>query len=323
MVVGSGGTPRQMQMLVTRFERLSRRISLAGLMSGQKAVEAISSGRVLVDNQVARGNFKVFSEASVVVDGCEAPAPRPRPRIWALNKPRKVLCSDMERDGAVTLRSLLRSRHEHEVEWSGNARTVGLADETLWDKHFVVVSGLSFMADGLVLLTNDGHFADTLMSTSSKILSIYEVKISGDPPIELLHTWRRRARAGGVDFGQVFVSIMKRSATTCKLSVRYVETPERPLELLLEKGKMKLIACRRFAFGPYLVTELPRDRCIELPVHKSLMHLCPKADMRQVLVPATGGILNSAGLLQEMVLQGSVAAPTAADAEEGLHADGR
>lgn len=304
-VAGRSGSHKQMQMLVTRFERLSRRISLAGLMSGHKAVDAISAGRVKVDGAVARGNFKVFAEATVTVDGCEAPPPRPRPRLWGLLKPRKVLCSDIEQEGVVSLRSLLRTRHEHEVNWTGNARSIGLEDETLMNRHFIVVSGLAFMSDGLLLLTNDGNFAETLRSISSKIITAYDIKISGDPPVELLHAWRRKARAGGVDFGQVFCSIIKRTGTTTKLRVHYVETPERPLELLLEKAKMRLIACGRYSFGPYRSTELPKDRCIELPVHSSLMHLCPVADMRQVLVPSRGGILSTEGLMQEMMLRES------------------
>lgn len=307
-MAGRGGSHKQMQMLVTRFERLSRRISLAGLMSGHKAVEAISAGRVKVDGAVARGNFKVFAEATVTVDGSEAPAPRPKPRLWGMIKPRKVMCSDIEQEGTVTLRSLLRTRYEHEVAWTGNSRSIGLDGETLWNKHFIVVSGLAFMSDGLLLITNDGIFAEVLRDVSSKIITAYDVKISGDPPVELLHEWRRKARAGGVDFGQVFCSITKRTGATTKLRVNFVETPERPLEMLLELSKMKVIACRRHAFGTYRGSQLPKDRLIELPIDSSLMHLCPKADMRQVLVPTHGGILSSEGLMQEAVLRGSVVA---------------
>ena len=39
---------------------------------------------------------------------------------------------------------------------------VGIAEESLDNKHFVVCCGLPFAADGLVLLTNDGLFAENL-----------------------------------------------------------------------------------------------------------------------------------------------------------------
>lgn len=300
-------------MLVTRFERLSRRISLAGLMSGHKAVEAIDAGRVQVDGSVVKGNFKVFAEAVVTVDGHEVPPPRSEPRIWAMWKHRRVLCQDGEREGVETLRSVLRKRYEKEVTMNGQAQCIGLEEETPWNKHFVIIGGLPFMGDGLVLLTNDGVFADSLMSVESKILSIYDVKVSGDPPIELLHSWRRHARAGGLDFGQVFCSITTRRGATTRLRVRLVESPERPLDCLMEKAKLSVIALRRHSFGPYCVTQIPWERCLEVPVHSSIKHLCPQADMRQVLVPTRGGIVSSEGLLRAVGLEASAVSPPKED----------
>jgi len=292
---------RQMQMLVTRFERLSRRISLAGLMSSHKAVEAIAAGRVHVDGRVVSSNFKVFNEAIVTVDGSEAPPPRPGPRLWAMFKPKKVLCSDTpEKEDTETLRSLLRKRYEREVLLNGRVQSLDLDTETLHDKHFNVVAGLPFAADGLVLLTNDGLFAKTLTDPESRILTAYDVKISGDPPVDLLHSWRRSAKAQGIHYGQVFCSITKRTGATTRLRVRYVESPQRPLDVLLEKAKMKVIAIQRFAFGPYLGTAIPQDRCVEVPVDKSLKHLVPQADMRQALVPVRGGIVTAEGRVRDV-----------------------
>lgn len=296
---------RQMQMLVTRFERLSRRISLAGLMSGHKAVEAIEAGRVRVDGKVASSNFKVFAEAAVTVDGQGIPPPEPQPRLWGLFKPRKVLCQDAERPGEATLRSFMRKWRDKEVKFTGKAQAVGLDDECLDDKHFVIVCGLAYGADGLVLLTNDGLFAKALTSTDSRILTVYDVKISGDPNVQLLHDWRKGARAGGIDFGRVFCSITKRNGATTRLKVRLVESPERPLDLLFERARMRVNRLQRHSFGPYLVTQLPKDRVIRLPVHSSIQHLCPVADMRQALVPCRGGILSSEGKIRSVGLADS------------------
>eukprot|EP00405_Crypthecodinium_cohnii_P036371 CAMPEP_0206540804 /NCGR_PEP_ID=MMETSP0325_2-20121206/9227_1 /ASSEMBLY_ACC=CAM_ASM_000347 /TAXON_ID=2866 /ORGANISM="Crypthecodinium cohnii, Strain Seligo" /LENGTH=377 /DNA_ID=CAMNT_0054038605 /DNA_START=34 /DNA_END=1164 /DNA_ORIENTATION=+ len=301
---------RQMQMLVTRFERLSRRISLAGIMSGHKAVEAISQGRVKVDGKQVASNFKVFSEALVTVDGREAPAPRPLPRLWAMHKPRKVLCSDTEtpeKEGTETIRSLLKSRHDREVELNGQNLSTGLDKETLFDKHFIIVNGLPFTADGLVLLTNDGLFADALRDPSNKILSAYDIKIAGDPPVDLLHSWRRSAWANGVHYGQVFTSILRRTGATSKLRLRYVESPLRPLELLLAEANMEVIALRRYAFGPYLCTDLPLDRLMEVAIHKSIRNLVPQADMRQALVPVRGSVVTPEGALRDVQLGNSAA----------------
>jgi len=295
-------------MLVTRFERLSRRISLAGLMSNHRAVEAIAAGRVRVDGAAASSNFKVFAEASVTVDGIEAP-PEPGPRLWALFKPRNVLCQQEEKEGEKTLRSVMREWRNREVARTGTTQAIGLDEECLDDKHFVIVSGLAYGADGLVLLTNDGLFARELNRKENRILTVYDVKIAGDPPVDLLHSWRKRAKVGGIDYGQVFSSITRRNGTTTKLRVRLVESADRPIDLLFERARMKVYRMQRHGFGPYVVSELPLDRCVRIPVHKSLKHLCPVADMRQALVPTPGSIVTNEGRIRSVGLHASAIAP--------------
>lgn len=296
----------QMQMLVTRFERLSRRIGLAGHMSGHRAEKAIGEGRVRVDGKVATANFKIFSEAMVTVDGVFVPPPEPRPTLWALFKPRKVHCDPVEKEGVETLRSMMRRWTEKEVGVLGNAASLGRREESVEDRHFVVVCGLPAHADGLVLLTNDGLFAEELTRPTSRIHTIYDVKIEGDPPIDLLHQWRKGARIEGINYGKVFCSLMKRIGATSRLRIRYVETPDRPLDMLLERGKMRAHRVRRYAFGPYVVTQLPLDRCVKVAVHENLRWFCPQADMRQALVPAGGAIISEDGRLRKAALERSV-----------------
>eukprot|EP00927_Polykrikos_kofoidii_P078991 TRINITY_DN75794_c0_g1_i1.p1 TRINITY_DN75794_c0_g1~~TRINITY_DN75794_c0_g1_i1.p1 ORF type:complete len:367 (-),score=62.16 TRINITY_DN75794_c0_g1_i1:139-1239(-) len=303
---------RQMQMVVTRFERLSRRISLASFLSGHKAEEAIAAGRVKVDGTVATANFKVFSEASVTLDGAEVRPPGPLPKLWALLKPKKVLCQQDEKEGVATLRSLMRSWREREVKLFGQAQTIGLDDECLDDKHFIIVCGLAYGADGLVLLTNDGLFADAITHHQARILSEYDVKVSGDPPIDLLHSWRHGARAGGINYGRVFVSIVKRSPTATRLSVRFVESPDRPLEMLLDAARLRVNRVKRHAFGPYVSSQIIKNRLVQVPIHRDLMPLVPAADMRQVLVPSRGGVLSQDGRLRSVALEDSQILRTAA-----------
>eukprot|EP00929_Paragymnodinium_shiwhaense_P077185 TRINITY_DN39741_c0_g1_i1.p1 TRINITY_DN39741_c0_g1~~TRINITY_DN39741_c0_g1_i1.p1 ORF type:complete len:330 (-),score=72.12 TRINITY_DN39741_c0_g1_i1:291-1280(-) len=295
---------RQMQMLVTRFERLSRRISLAGLLSGRKAEEAVRQGRVKVDGKVMKDNLKVFAEAEVTIDeDVWVPPPEARPKLWALRKPRKVLCQDAEKEGVKTLRALMREWKEREITLNGNAASRDIDVETLDDKAFVIVCGLPFVGDGLVLMTNDGLFAEALQRPESRILTEYDVKIQGDPPVDLLHKWRKTgARYNGVDYGQVFTSITRRSPSACRLRIRFVEAPDRPLEILLEKARMRVNRLTRYAFGPYRETAFAEKRITQIPIHEDLQWLIPKADMRQVLVPTRGGIVSEEGRMRTMEL---------------------
>lgn len=287
---------KQMQMLVTRFERLSRRISLAGLLSNHQATEAIAQGRVQVDGTVAASNFKVFQEAYVTLDGVNVPPPEPEPKLWAMFKPRKVLCENLEREDTKTLRSRMRRWYDKEADRVGKAASAGLEEESLKDRHWVIVTGLAYAHDGLVLLTNDGIFAETLSSAEANILSAFDCKIQGDLPVDLLHQWRTGARAAGVNYGRVFCSVKKRTGATFRLRVRYVESPERPIDMLLDAHRMRIQTVRRYSFGPYIVTDIPADKVVRIPIHKSLRHLIPVADMRQTLVPLHGAMMEDGHL---------------------------
>ncbi|CAE7292845.1 unnamed protein product, partial [Symbiodinium pilosum] len=243
----------------------------------------------------------VFEQAMVALDGAEVPPPAAEPKLWALFKPRKVLCEAIQEksDGTETLRRRMRRWYEKEMVQIGKTVGVGLEEESLKDKHWVIVTGLSWASDGLVLLTNDGIFAQTLASAESNILSAFDVKIQGvspeaergDPPVDLLHKWRTGAKAGGVKYGRVWCSMTKRTGATSRLRVKYVESPERPIDMLLDAHGMRVQTIRRYAFGPYLVTDVPQDRVLRIPIHKSLRHLIPVADMRQALVPVRGALI--------------------------------
>ena len=77
---------------------------------------------------------------------------------------------------------MMRRWTEKEVGVRGNAASLGRREESVENRHFVVVCGLPAHADGLVLLTNDGLFAEELTRPTSRIHTIYDVKIEGDPP---------------------------------------------------------------------------------------------------------------------------------------------
>mmetsp|Transcript_66993 Transcript_66993/g.139883 ORF Transcript_66993/g.139883 Transcript_66993/m.139883 type:complete len:160 (+) Transcript_66993:473-952(+) len=70
---------------------------------------------------------------------------------------------------------------------------------------------------------------------------------------------------------------------------------------------MEVIALRRYAFGPYLCTDLPLDRLMEVAIHKSIRNLVPQADMRQALVPVRGSVVTPEGALRDVQLGNSAA----------------
>ncbi|PFH31568.1 hypothetical protein BESB_025340 [Besnoitia besnoiti] len=99
---------RTLQLGRTNFEWLSRRLSLAGLLSRREAEKAIAAGQVTVNGETIRNNVEVCSEATVCYKGAVVPPPVATPQLFGLVKPRRVLCVLEERGDVPTLHTLMR-----------------------------------------------------------------------------------------------------------------------------------------------------------------------------------------------------------------------
>ncbi|MCA9547505.1 MAG: rRNA pseudouridine synthase [Myxococcales bacterium] len=166
-------------------ERLQKLIAQAGIASRRKAEALIAAGRVTVNGEVVTelGARADLSQDTVAVDGREIE----RPESWTyavLYKPA----------GVVTTASDEFDR-----------RTVVEFVQHLGQRLFPV-GRLDFDAEGLLLLTNDGHLAAALTHPAGEVEKTYLVKLAGEvgePEIQRLllgvHLEDGLARANRVD----------------------------------------------------------------------------------------------------------------------------
>ena len=137
------------------MERLQKFIAASGLCSRRKAEELIKMGKVEIDGEVVTElGVKVSGKESIVVDG--ELLRREEKEYYLLNKPREVItsCSDDK-----------------------NRKTVVGLIET--DSRIYPVGRLDYDTTGVLLLTNDGEFANIMMHPNNKIDKVYIAKIRG------------------------------------------------------------------------------------------------------------------------------------------------
>ena len=122
-------------------ERLQKLLSRAGVASRRQAEELIQSGRVTVNGQVASLGDGADAAVDVIkVDGRRLKLPRAY-RYFLLQKPRGVLSTRQDPKGRPTVFDLLPAGERKGL------RTVGRLD---------------FQTEGLLLLTDDGDFAQRI-----------------------------------------------------------------------------------------------------------------------------------------------------------------
>lgn len=152
------------------LERLQKIIARAGIASRRKAEELILAGRVTVNGAVAS---ELGTKADPATDEIRAngkPIHAPRTGIYlALNKPRGCVTTLSDPEGRPTVMDYLKGIRE----------------------RVYPVGRLDFHTEGLLLLTNDGEFANRVMAGASGIPKTYWVKVAGIPKENDLERLRR------------------------------------------------------------------------------------------------------------------------------------
>ncbi len=138
------------------MERLQKYIANSGYTSRRKAEDLIKLGKVFVNgNLITELGYKVSGNDIVTIDGVTISKNNDKV-YYVLNKPREVICSVTDDKGRKTVTSLIDT-----------------------DKRIYPVGRLDYDTTGLIILTNDGEFANLLMHPKNKIFKTYIAKIDG------------------------------------------------------------------------------------------------------------------------------------------------
>ena len=139
-------------------ERLQKILSRAGVSSRRKAEELMTEGRVTVNGKVVTelGTKADLESDHIKVDGKLLHAPKQLVYI-ALNKPTGVVTTVSDPEGRKTVMSLLKG-----------VKT-----------RVYPVGRLDYHSEGLLLLTNDGEFANRITSAANHVEKTYVVKVNG------------------------------------------------------------------------------------------------------------------------------------------------
>ena len=139
-------------------ERLQKILAHAGIASRRKAEELIVAGRVSVNGETvtALGSKADLATDQVKVDGQVLSAPK-HFSYSAFNKPKNVVTTVFDPEGRETVMKFFKGLRE----------------------RIYPVGRLDYLSEGLLLLTNDGDFANALTSPASHVTKTYLAKIKG------------------------------------------------------------------------------------------------------------------------------------------------
>ncbi|MDR2779733.1 MAG: rRNA pseudouridine synthase [Synergistaceae bacterium] len=214
--------------------RLNRYLALCAAASRRNADELIMTGRVTVNGGVESSPGKTVSEGDDVrVDG--KPLEIARPVYIVMNKPRGVLSAARDAHGKTVI-DLLPEHY----------RTLGLFP----------AGRLDLDSEGLIILTNDGRFAQSVVHPSSGVKKTYLVLLRDILEEKKMKEWAK----GVIIDGKLAVpSELSREMPGDGRKWRIVlgEGFKREIRLMAGALGSKVIRLKRIGIGGMFLKKLP------------------------------------------------------------------
>ena len=218
-------------------ERLQKIIAARGLTSRRKAEEWITAGRLQINGQRASlGDAADPDIDEILLDGKPLPARHEFVYIM-LNKPR----------GYVTTLSDEKGRDD-----------VSLLVADCGTRVYPV-GRLDMDSEGLLLLTNDGAFANRLMHPSHEVKKTYQVTVKGyhEAAPALL---RRPIELDGYRIREPEVKLLRADGDRAKLLVTIHEGRNRQVRRMCDAAGMTVLTLRRISEGNLKLGNLPQGK---------------------------------------------------------------
>ncbi|GGB33816.1 pseudouridine synthase [Virgibacillus dakarensis] len=212
--------------MTNKFERLQKVIAKSGVTSRRKAEQLITDGKVKVNGSITTElGTKVSTADEIEVNG--VPLQQEALVYYMLYKPRGVISS---------------------VKDDKNRKVVTDFFPGIQERIFPI-GRLDYDSSGIILLTNDGEFANHLMHPRYGIEKVYVAKVKGIPSKPELNKLRKGIK--------VDRDILK--AVGYKFLSTDKDTNTAIIEITLQEGKNRHIRRMMEQLG-YPVTKLKRER---------------------------------------------------------------
>lgn len=217
---------------------LARALSKLGLCSRSQAVGAVAEGRVRVNGTVRRDPALRVDPARdrIELDGARVEAAR---RVYlALNKPRGLVTTAADEQGRETVYSLLA---DPALPW---VSPVGRLDRA---------------SEGLLLFSNDTHWAARILDPATHMEKVYHVQVDTLAGEALLRQVTEGVSTPGGDrLSALRARLLRQGTRNSWLEVVLDEGKNRHVRRLLAALGVEVLRLVRVAVGPLELGELPR-----------------------------------------------------------------
>lgn len=212
--------------------RLSKILASCGIASRRACEELIFAGRVKVNDEIVKvpQTLVDLEKDRIEVDG--KPIQQEEAKVYyLLNKPKGYICTSKRSEKTKTVLDLFEGE-------SNRLFTVGRLDKD---------------TEGLLLVTNDGHFANRVIHPSSNVVKEYLAKTNQEITHEHLTAISNGALVEGIFVKPIKLEKVRRGS----LKVTIGEGKKREVRILLENAGLIVKELKRIRLGNLHLGALP------------------------------------------------------------------
>lgn len=208
--------------------RINKFLGSAGYCSRREADRLVGEGRVFIDGNMADMGSRVMPGQKVYVDG-KAVVPEEENILIAVNKPRGIVCTTTDKQGANNI-----------VDFLG------------CDKRIYPVGRLDKDSEGLLLMTNDGELMNNVLTGKNEHEKEYIVEVDKN----LSDDFERRMSE------PMYLKELDKTTRPC----RVIKTGEKTFRIILKQGLNRQIRRMCSNLG-YKVVKLKRIRIMNIELN--------------------------------------------------------
>lgn len=218
--------------------RINKYIASCGVTSRRKADSLVLSGKVYVNGTMVTDFIDVDETSDIVEINGERIFREKTKYYIALNKPVGFITSVGDDRGRQSVTDLT-------------------ADI---DARIFPVGRLDFNTSGLLLMTNDGDFANSVTHPSRKIYKTYLAHVSGFPSPKAIESLKRGIELSDGLTAPAKVKTVKAYPASCDIEISIYEGKKRQVRRMFEKIGCEVLALKRTSVGNVLLGNIPEGR---------------------------------------------------------------
>ena len=208
--------------------RINKFLGSAGYCSRREADRLVGEGRVFIDGNMADMGSRVMPGQKGYVDG-KAVVPEEENILIAVNKPRGIVCTTTDKQGANNI-----------VDFLG------------CDKRIYPVGRLDKDSEGLLLMTNDGELMNNILTGKNEHEKEYIVEVDKN----LSDDFERRMSE------PMYLKELDKTTRPC----RVIKTGKKTFRIILKQGLNRQIRRMCSNLG-YKVVKLKRIRIMNIELN--------------------------------------------------------